>query len=49
MLPSMARTLGQMYFVLKGNTFLVMEEFNLQSKLNSFYKYCPGSFGYTVV
>jgi len=26
-----------------------MEEFNIQGKQTSFYKYCPGTFGYTVV
>jgi hypothetical protein len=26
-----------------------MEEFNIQGKLTSFYKYCPGTFGYTLV
>jgi len=27
----------------------VMEEFNIQGKQSSFYKYCPGTFGYTLV
>jgi hypothetical protein len=27
----------------------VMEEFNIQGKQTSFYKYCPGTFGYTLV
>jgi len=26
-----------------------MEEFNTQAKQTSFYKYCPGNFGYTLV
>jgi hypothetical protein len=33
----------------KGSTLKVMEEFNIQGKQNSFYKYCPGTFGYTLV
>jgi len=27
----------------------MMEEFNIQGKQTSFYKYCPGTFGYTLV
>jgi len=27
----------------------VVEEFNIQGKQTSFYKYCPGTFGYTLV
>jgi len=27
----------------------VVEAFNIQSKQTSFYKYCPGTFGYTLV
>jgi len=27
----------------------LMEEFNIQGKQTSFYKYCPGTFGYTLV
>jgi len=27
----------------------VIEEFNIQGKQTSFYKYCPGTFGYTFV
>jgi hypothetical protein len=27
----------------------VMEEFNIQGKQTPFYKYCPGTFGYTLV
>jgi len=26
-----------------------MEEFNIQGKQTSFYTYCPGTFGYTLV
>jgi len=26
-----------------------MEEFNIQGKQTSFYKYCPGTFGYILV
>jgi len=26
-----------------------MEEFNIQGKQTSFYKYCPGTFGYNLV
>jgi hypothetical protein len=26
-----------------------MEEFNIQGKQTPFYKYCPGTFGYTLV
>jgi hypothetical protein len=33
----------------KGSTLKVMEEFIIQSKQNSFYKCCPGTFGYTHV
>ena len=33
----------------KGGTLKVMEEFNIQVKQTSFYKYCPGTFGYTLV
>jgi len=33
----------------KGSTLKVMEEFNIQGKQTSFYKYCPGIFGYTLV
>ena len=36
-------------FVQKGSTLKVMEEFNIQDKQTSFYKYCPGTFGYTLV
>ena len=27
----------------------MMEEFNIQGKQTSFYKYCPGTFGYILV
>ena len=27
----------------------MMEEFNIQGKQTSFYKYCPGTFEYTLV
>jgi hypothetical protein len=27
----------------------VMEEFNIQGKQTPFYKYCPATFGYTLV
>jgi len=27
----------------------VMEEFNIQGKQTSFYKYCPGTFGYILL
>ena len=30
------------------STVEVMEEFNIQGKQNSFYKYCPGNFGCTL-
>ena len=33
----------------KGSTLKVMEEFNIQGKQTSFYKYCPGTFGYILV
>ena len=33
-------------FVQKGSTLNVMEEFNIKCKQTSFYKYCPGTFGY---
>jgi len=35
--------------VQKGSTLKVMEECNIQGKQTSFYKYCPGTFGYTLV
>ena len=33
----------------KGTILKVVEEFNIQGKQISFYKYCPGTFGYTLV
>jgi len=36
-------------FVQKGSTLKVMEEFNIQGMQTSFYKHCPGTFGYTLV
>ena len=33
----------------KGVYFEGMEEFNIQGKQTSFYKYCPGTVGYTLV
>jgi len=35
--------------VQKGSTLKVKEEFNIQGNQASFYKYCPGNFGYTLV
>ena len=43
------RNVGTAVFVQKGSTLKVMEEFNIQGKQTSFYKYCPGTFGYTLV
>ena len=43
------RNAGTAVFVQKGSTLKVMEEFNIQDKQTSFYKYCPGTFGYTLV
>jgi hypothetical protein len=43
------RNAGTAVFVLKGSTLKVMEEFNIQGKQTPFYKYCPGTFGYTLV
>ena len=36
-------------FVQNGSTLKLMEEFNIQGNQTSFYKYCPGTFGYTLV
>ena len=36
-------------FVQKGSILMVMEEFNIQGKQTSFYKYCPGTFGYILI
>jgi len=40
---------GPAVFMQKGSTLKVMEEFNIQGKQTSFYKYCPGTFGYILV
>ena len=42
------RNAGTAVFVQKGSTLKVMEEFNIQGK-QTFYKYCPGTFGYILV
>ena len=42
------RNAGTAVVVQKGSTLKVMEEFNIQDKQTSFYKYCPGTFGYTL-
>jgi len=43
------RNAGTAVFMQKGSTLKVMEEFNIQVKRTSFYKYYPGTFGYTLV
>ena len=43
------RNAGTAVFVQKGSTLKVMKEFNIQGKQTSFYKYCPGTFGYILV
>jgi len=43
------RNAGTAVFMQKGSTLMVMEKFNIQGKQTSFYKYCPGTFGYTLV
>ena len=43
------RNAGTAVFVQKGSTLKVMEEFIIQGKQTSFYKYCPGTFGYILV
>ena len=43
------RNAGTAVFVQKGSTLKAMEEFNLPGKQTSFYKYCPGAFGYTLL
>jgi hypothetical protein len=43
------RNAGTAVFVQKGSTLKVMEKFNIQGKQTSFYKYWPGTFGYTLV
>jgi hypothetical protein len=42
------RNAGTAVFVQKGSTLKVMEEFNVQGK-QTYYKYCPGTFGYILV
>ena len=44
-----SRSAGTAVFMQKGSTLKVMEEFNIQGKQTSFYKYCPGTFGYILV
>ena len=44
-----SRNAGTAVFLQKGSTLKVMEEFNIQVKQTSFYKHCPGTFGYTLV
>ena len=43
------RKAGTAVFVQKVTTLKVMEEFNIQGKQTSFYKYRPGTFGYILV
>jgi len=43
------RNAGTAVLVQKGSTLKVMEEFNIKGKQISFYKYCPGTFGYIFV
>ena len=43
------RNAGTAVSVQKGSTLKVMEEFNIQCKQTSFYKYCLGTFGYILV
>jgi len=43
------RNAGTAVFVQKVSTLKVVEEFNIQAKQSSFYKYCPGTFGYILV
>ena len=45
----MAETLGLLYSLQKGSTLKVTVEFNIHVKQTSFYKYCPGTFGYILV
>jgi hypothetical protein len=40
---------GTTVFVRKGSTLKLLEEFNIQGKQTSFYKYCPGTCGYILV
>jgi hypothetical protein len=44
--PSTATTTSKVEQV--RATLKVMEEFNIQGKQTSFYKYCPGTVGYTL-
>jgi hypothetical protein len=43
------RNAGKDVFVKKGSILKVMEEFNIQGKQISFYKYCLGTFGFILV
>jgi len=43
------RKAGTDVFVQNGSTLKVMEEFNIQGKQTSFYRYCPGTFVYILV
>jgi hypothetical protein len=43
------RNAGTAVFVKKGSTLKVMEEFNIQGKEISFYKYCPRTFEYILL
>ena len=43
------RNAGTAVFVQNGSNLKVTEEFNIQCKQTPFYKYCPGTFGYTLV
>jgi hypothetical protein len=43
------RNAGTAVFVQKGSTLKVMEELNIQGNQTPFYKYCPGTFGYTLL
>ena len=46
MLPSRAEMMGLLYSCKRG---VLWRWFNIQGKQTSFYKYCPGTFGYTLV
>ena len=43
------RKAGTAVFLQKGSTLKVIEEFNIQGKQTSFYKYCPRTFGYILL
>ena len=43
------RNAGTAVLVQKGSTMILVEEFNINIKQPPFYKYCPGTFGYTLV